>query len=69
MDNNKRPESMQRITTPELARAFIDEQVEEEENARDLVHQAKMIGDHIGGMIMLDKELGAREYHTPSPLK
>ena len=25
--NNKRPESMERITTPELARAFIDEQV------------------------------------------
>ena len=48
---------------------FIDEQVEEEENARDLVRQATMIGDHIGGMIMLDKELGAREYHTPSPLK
>ena len=48
---------------------FIDEQVEEEENARDLVNHCKMIGDHIGGMIMLDKELGAREYHTPSPLK
>ena len=27
MDTNKRPESMQRITTPELAQAFIDEQV------------------------------------------
>ena len=27
MDGNKRPESMQRITTPELAAAFIDEQV------------------------------------------
>ena len=27
MENNKRPESMQRITTPELARAFIDEQL------------------------------------------
>ena len=27
MDNNKRPESMQRITTPELANAFIEEQV------------------------------------------
>ena len=27
MDNNKRPETMQRITTPELANAFIDEQV------------------------------------------
>ena len=48
---------------------FIDEQVEEEENARDLVAQAKMIGEHIGGLIMLDKELGSREYHTPSPLK
>ncbi|MCQ2458193.1 MAG: glutamine-hydrolyzing GMP synthase [Clostridia bacterium] len=27
MENNKRPESMQRINTPELANAFIDEQV------------------------------------------
>ena len=27
MENNKRPETMQRITTPELAQAFIDEQV------------------------------------------
>ena len=27
MSNNKRPESMQRINTPELARAFIDEQL------------------------------------------
>ena len=27
MDNNKRPDSMQRITTPELAEAFINEQV------------------------------------------
>ena len=27
MQNNKRPENMERITTPELAKAFIDEQV------------------------------------------
>ena len=27
-ESNKRPESMERITTPELAQAFIDEQVE-----------------------------------------
>ncbi len=27
MENNRRPESMQRITTPELAQAFIDEQL------------------------------------------
>ena len=28
MDSNKRPETMERITTPELAQAFIDEQIE-----------------------------------------
>ncbi|MBC2889770.1 glutamine-hydrolyzing GMP synthase [Gordonibacter massiliensis (ex Traore et al. 2017)] len=28
MDSNKRPEDMERITTPELANAFIDEQVD-----------------------------------------
>ena len=28
MDNNKRPEEMKRITTPDLAKAFIDEQIE-----------------------------------------
>ena len=27
MENNKRPETMERITTPELAQQFIDEQV------------------------------------------
>ena len=27
MDPNKRPETMERITTPELANAFIEEQV------------------------------------------
>ena len=48
---------------------FIDEQVEEEENARDLIAQCKMIDGNMGGMMMLDKELGARQYHTPSPLK
>ena len=29
MSSNIRPDSMQRITTPELAQAFIDEQVQE----------------------------------------
>ena len=27
MDNNRRPETMERITTPELAKSFIDEQI------------------------------------------
>ncbi len=48
---------------------FIDEQVEEEENALDLVRKFKMADGHIGGMMMIDKELAEREYHTPSPLK
>ena len=29
MDPNKRPDDMERITTPELAQAFIDEKIEE----------------------------------------
>lgn len=48
---------------------FIDEQVEEEKNASDLINQCKMIGDHVGGMIMLDKELAARQYVAPAPLR
>ena len=47
---------------------FVDEQVEEEENARDLIAQCKMIGDNMNGMLMLDKELAVRQYVTPSPL-
>ncbi|MBQ3354688.1 MAG: ferritin [Bacteroidales bacterium] len=47
---------------------FIDEQVEEEENALDLITQCKMIGDNLNGMIMLDKELAIRVFNTPSPL-
>lgn len=48
---------------------FIDEQVEEEQNARDLIAQCKMVNGNNAGMMFLDKELGARTYHTPSPLK
>ena len=48
---------------------FIDEQIEEEENDRDLIFQAKMSEGHGSAMMMLDCELGKREYHTPSPLK
>ena len=40
---------------------FIKEQVEEENNARTIVDQFKMIGDHANGLFMLDHQLGARE--------
>ena len=48
---------------------FVDEQVEEEENARDLIAQCTMIGDNTTGRLMLDKELGIRVYKTPAPLQ
>ena len=47
---------------------FIDEQVEEEENARDMITAVEAVEDHKYGMYMLDKELAARVYTTPSPL-
>ena len=48
---------------------FIDEQIEEEEEAEKLLGTAKMIGDNNVGMYMFDKELAARTYVQPSVLK
>ena len=48
---------------------FIDEQIEEEEEAEKLLGMAKMIGDNNVGMYMFDKELAARTYVQPSVLK
>ena len=39
---------------------FIDEQVEEEKNASDIVEQLKMVGEHTGPLLMLDHQLGQR---------
>jgi len=39
---------------------FIDEQVEEEENAGRVVELLKMAGDNKGALLMLDRELGQR---------
>ena len=47
---------------------FIDEQVEEEENARDMITAVEAVEENKYGMYMLDKELAARVYSTPSPL-
>ena len=40
---------------------FITEQVEEEKTAGEAVEQLKMIGDEVTPLLMLDKQLGARE--------
>ncbi len=47
MDQNKRPDSMERITTPELAQAFIDEQVKA---VRDQVGDKKVLLALSGGV-------------------
>ena len=47
---------------------FIDEQVEEEENAREMIAAVEAVEGNKYGMYMLDKELAARVYTTPSPL-
>ena len=47
---------------------FIDEQVEEEESARDMIQAFEAVEGNKYGMYMLDKELAARVYTVPSPL-
>ena len=47
---------------------FIDEQVEEEESARDMIAAFDAVQGNKYGMYMLDKELAARVYNVPSPL-
>lgn len=45
---------------------FVDEQIEEEANAQELIDSLKMIKDNGFGLYMLDKELKARVYTTPA---
>ena len=47
---------------------FIDEQIEEEESARDMIFRVECVESDKYGMYMLDKELATRTYTTPSPL-
>ena len=48
---------------------FVDEQVEEEENARDLVDDFSRAGKDFGTILDLDSRLGEREHSKPEPLK
>ena len=56
------------FATQSMLKWFIDEQVEEEENAQEIIDKIKMIKDNGYGIYMLDKELGARTYTQASPL-
>ena len=47
---------------------FINEQVEEEESARDMIAALEAVDGNKYGLYMLDKEQAARTYVAPSPL-
>ena len=47
---------------------FVDEQVEEEENATELIQKLRLIGNNGYGLYQLDQELAARVYTQASPL-
>lgn len=45
---------------------YIDEQVEEEASATAIIEQLKMTGDSKMGLLMLNRELGARTFTPPA---
>lgn len=47
---------------------FIDEQIEEEQNARDMIAAFDAVEGNKFGLYMLDKDLAARTYTVPAPL-
>ncbi|MBT1247634.1 MULTISPECIES: ferritin [unclassified Thermosipho (in: thermotogales)] len=57
-------ESLKDRATFNFLQWFVDEQVEEEENANDILSQLELIGDNKNALFMLDKELAQRVY-TP----
>ena len=44
---------------------FVTEQIEEEENDREIIAKLKLIGDNGQGILMLDNELGTRVFVPP----
>ncbi len=56
------------FATQSMLKWFVDEQVEEEENAQTIIDNLRMIKDNGYGLYMLDKELGARTYTQAAPL-
>ena len=55
------------FATQSMLKWFIDEQVEEEDNARTIIDNLKMIKDNGYGIYMLEKELGTRTYVQAAP--
>ncbi len=47
---------------------FVSEQVEEEESVSEIIDQVKLIGGNGGGLLLIDRELGARAFTMPADL-
>ena len=45
---------------------FVTEQIEEEENDREIIGKLKLIGDNGYGLLMLDNDLGTRVFTPPA---
>ncbi len=45
---------------------FVTEQIEEEANDNDIISRLKLVGSDGNGLLMLDKELGARVFVPPT---
>jgi len=54
--------------TMQFLKWFIDEQLEEEANARDMISNMKLFGGDPKGLYDLDREYAARVYTVASPL-
>ncbi len=45
---------------------FVTEQIEEENNDRDLLAKLKLVGDNGYGLLMIDREMGQRVFVAPA---
>ena len=54
--------------TIQMLNWFVDEQVEEEENATENLEKYNMLGQDKKALYLLDKEMGARVYTPPAIL-
>lgn len=45
---------------------FVNEQVEEEANAKSIIQQLKLLGDSKAGLFQIDRELGQRVFIPPT---
>lgn len=59
-------EKEQDFATRQMLNWFIAEQVEEEENVRDIIDNLNLIGDSGVGLYQLDASLGKRSYVAPA---